>query len=448
MGAVSSKVSNAVVNDIYREQIVNILSKNSTSISNVVNNAQNMRINVNCAGGIEGACSTDQTIVSNLKVTTAIAQQSAVDLQRMFENDISNKNSQIMKIITELLSDAGTYKRSELSNEFVTRLKDIVREDITQENLVSILNMANLSQNLEINLKSEGKCIFPAGCTYSQNIAMELVSDNIITNLISTVTKDSSINRIVNDNSQEYEYTSKGINDLAKTIASSIGGGLLVMAIVIVILANTGAKILPTAALTEVAKQKPYLVVAVVLTIVVAVYSLIAWFFKLWPFNQPKELWQCEKINGKHTGKCVAKEYKSEGSSGYLSKEECEKSKSCDQYWGCGFDAEGMYNGQCNEYDNPISGPARTKEQCETELRSGKSCVQKYECAQKDGLYEEPARCVKTKNPSAKATSPESCATYCRNKWKCLKGSCSKAQVGSEWGMFDSEADCNSLCKK
>lgn len=458
MGATQTKLLASTLNDIYSERIVNVLNTNTTRISNIINLSQDIKFKYKCGRDLVMKCDNwtiDQNALANANVMTQVTQSQSADIRSMFENDISNKNSQTMKAIYGFLSSYAEYKNHELTNEFVTRLRQIINSNITQQNIASIISKTQVYQNQEFNYEAERDCIISGSlCSNKQNISVKFISTNIIQNVINTVVSDSVIQRIVNENSQSTEVTQKGLDSLVKALFSTGIVVAIILAIGGYIYLKFMSSINPLNTVTEIAKQRPYFalfaVIVVILIIVLILYFPVAWLLSIWPFSGNKILWKCEKNEaGFNTGKCVSGKFES----GYTSKDECEKKGVCGQYWGCDFSDNGEFNGKCKQYARVIEGPIPDKQTCEDKIKKSEMCTYGWGCKIKqDGTLEN--TCTQYKDPNLGVWKTEAICNEnrlrgaCNNKWKCIQGACSEVHPMSEWAMFDTKQECERLCKK
>lgn len=457
MGANVSKQISESVNDIYKERITNILSTNSVNASNFITANQDQLIKFTCGGDLNWNCDSsewNQQIAANVKLLTSVTQTQANTISSLLDTDIENKDSKVMKMVFSVLSSIGEYKSQELSNQFINRVRNIVKESINTQNIVNIINRQKFNQRFELVVNAGGDCNFSGKrCQFIQNIVIDVIAENIINMTIDFISSDATINRILNDGKQDTQVEAKGLDDLIKSATSWMGGfGLLALGGAFVAF-KYGTPSLPTATLSEVAKQKPYFavfsIIFIIILIIFIIYIIIAAIFKIWPFStKTMKLWICENKDGKNTGKCVEGQFEK----GFKTKQECEQSNICGQFWGCDK-PNGEFNGKCKEYTNATDGPKRTQKECEDAISNKELCNYKYGCAVDDnGMYLSPAVCKQYKDITlgkwnTENICKENSAQSCQNKWKCVSGKCSKASINSDWAMFDSEGDCKKLCK-
>lgn len=458
MGATASKVINKSLTDIYRERISTILSENTVTASTLVRNDQQIKLNIECGGdgALCGTLNIDQKILANIRIVNSITQEQASQIASLIESDVSNKNSQTMQMVFGFMSSVGEYKSQELTNEFVARVKSIVRENITSTNLTRIMNNTVSTQGVEISLKSAGNCrLAEKGCEINQEIAVDFASQNIINQLVSVVSEDTVITRIVNDNSQEFEIDARGLDNLAKAMT----GIAIVIGIVAVIVVGIGIKSSPVGMVASVTKNPGLLVgtgVIVIVVLAVVGYFSFAYFKSLWPFSGNRVLWKCQTVDdpsnpGQKTHACVS----SKGGKGYDTREICMASKTCDRYWGCEFDDSGEFTGNCAEYDNALRGPERTREACQAAVKAKEMCTHKWGCERDPDTRLFTGKCTQYKDPAlgvwrTEAICLENAQTKgaCDNGYTCNQGTktCREVATDSGFATFRTKSDCESVC--
>lgn len=454
MGASSSKIISKNVNEILRERVVNILAVNSTNLSNLVTVSQNMNISIKCDGNATFNCPVTQDIIANMKFITRITQSQTEAIRSILEAETSNKNSQTMAMVLGVLSGAGEWRTTELSNEFINRVTNIVKENITTENITRVINQQKYSQDMKLELNFGGNCnISGDQCKFLQSITLNTSAETILSNIIKLSSDDGVVTRIINDNKQDTQIEARGLDDLVKALTAWVGIFGVVAAFGAFIALKSGSSVVPTETLTEVAKKKPVFAILASLVFLIIIigmiYLIVAYFKGLWPFAGIRKLWKCEFVDGKHTGKCIEGVF----DRGFKTRQECESSKTCDQYWGC-EKVNGEFTGKCKEYTNAVDGPKRTKEECEAAISNNEMCTYGYGCERdNNGLFTSPPKCIQYKDPSlgqwkTQNICGENSGSQCKNKWKCFNGGCSMVDSRSEWAMFETEGDCRSVCKK
>lgn len=456
MGNKSTKVLVDTLNDINRERITNILSRNTVSLSNVINASQSIIVNIRCGNNCK-VCPNgfviEQNQTANVNVVTNVSQSQVNEIANLIEAELENKTSQTYNEVAGFLAvDLSLGKNTEITTKIINRLKDVVRNDITLENITSVMNQVNFSENSEINIIAGNDFEFGAkGCDITQNIFIDFTSKAIIDMVAKNAMEDQSLVRMVNDARQDTQIEAKGLDDLVKSIFSGLAGVVVVGVIVLVVILKMQSSILPTDSLTEAAKKNPKTAIFAFLIMFIVIgcimYFPVAKIFGMWPFAGERTLWKCEMVDGKHTGKCVSGVFEK----GFKSKEECEMSKLCTQYWGCEM-KDGSFTGRCAEYTSAIAGPMRSKKECEEAVAAQKMCTLKFGGKlAADGTYAEPAECVQYEDPKmgiykTKKQCEENISRF-KNRWKCNGGSCAKVHPSTEWALYSSEQECKKSCK-
>lgn len=457
MGVNASKMISKTVNDIYRESLTSILSQSSTTISNVMSSAQNIDIRFKCREVYIG-CGFTQNIIKEIKLLNSVSESQVFAIQSMMTADIENRNSQVMKSVYEILSSVGTYNSSELTNEFTTRLKNIVKNSVTVETTTRIMNNFTVTQDLKLLVEGD-VCVWQGeDCKSTQTMMLKYIGENIVNNIVEVASSDSSLTRIINENSQNLQTESKGLGSLISGLVS-IGAIVFVASIVGLYITTRSASGGGASSVSEIAKSRPgvaaLLVLVTILLPVIVIYVVVAYFKGFWPF-QSYGLWGCEKKDGKSTGACI-KYAPGEIELGFKTKEACDAAvrsgNACQQNWGCAVDVDGKYTGHCAQYSSVLSGPYKTKMECEENIKTRKACVYGYGFKRSNGQYEEPPSCVEYTDPklgiySKKSTCEEN-LSKAKNRWKCSRGKqCVVVNPDDgEWGPYESKSTCEMECK-
>lgn len=460
MGPAITKLATKAINDIYRERITNILLQNSTQLSNTVNASQNLNLRIECKDNCvvcRGGLNIEQRLVARMKVVTSVTQAQANEIATMLVADLDNKSSQTFKEVSGFLAGLGNaFKRTDVQTELINRIKDVVRNEITAENIVNQINQMSISQDstLTFILGNNGRFGDEGECNITQDMIVDSVSNAIIAMAINNLTTDETFLRMVNDAKQDVQVEARGLDDTIKAVWSGLGFIAVIGIVVGIVWIKSMSALSPTTTLTEVAKQKPafaaVMIVVIMVVIGAIIYFPVAKIMSLWPFSGERTLWKCvQDSNGFNTGKCVSGKFER----GFKTQLECETSKSCGQYWGC-EKKDGDFTGKCAQYKDATAGPKRTREECETAIRNRELCTYKFGGKREpNGMYSTPAQCVEYKDPrlgiyNTKAQCEENISRF-RNKWKCQDGQCVEVHPDDTvWAMYNTLDDCKATCVK
>lgn len=459
MGPAITKLSTEAVNNIYRERITNILLQNTTRLSNTVNASQNFKLRIKCLKNCivcDEGFSIDQKLAANMKVVTNVTQSQANQIANLIVADLDNKSSQTFKEVSGFLTGLGNaFKSTTVQTTLINRIKDVIRNEITVENIVQQVNQLSVAQgsDVELILGNNGRFGGKGKCNFTQDMIVDSVSDAVINMAIENATRDETLLRLVNDAKQDAQIEARGLDDTIKAVWSGLGAIAVIGIVVGIVWIKSMSTISPTATLTEVAKQKPGFAAALIVVLIVVfgaiIYFPIAKIMSLWPFSGQRTLWKCaQDSNGFNTGKCVSGKFER----GFKSQEECETSNVCGQYWGC-EKKDGDFTGHCAQYKDATQGPKRTKQDCETAIRNREMCTYKFGGKREpSGIYSSPPQCVEYKDPrlgiySTKSQCEENIDKF-RNKWKCQNDTCVEVHPDTDWAMYATLADCKSGCGK
>lgn len=458
MGATVTKLVTEAINDIYRERITNILLQNTTRLSNTVNASQNFKLTIKCLKNCvvcDEGFSIDQKLVANMKVVTSVTQSQANQIANMLVADLDNKSSQTFKEVSGFLAGLGNaFKSTTVQTTLINRIKDVIRNEITVENIVQQVNQISVSQgtDVELILGNNGRFGGKGKCRFTQDMIVESVSDAVINMAIENAAKDETLLRLVNDATQDAQIEARGLDDTIRAVWSGLGIIAVIAIVIGIVWVKSISAISPTATITEVAKQKPGFAAAMIVVLIIVfgaiIYFPIAKIMKLWPFSAERTLWKCaQDSNGFNTGKCVSGKFER----GFKTREECEQSPVCGQYWGC-EKKDGDFTGQCAQYKDATQGPKRTKQDCETAIRNREMCTYKFGGKRENGLYSSPPQCVEYKDSqlgiyNTKSQCEENLDKF-RNKWKCQNNQCVEVHPDTDWAMYSTREDCSKGCGK
>lgn len=441
------------LNEIYRTKITNIIKTSTVAASMMFSSTQNISVDIKCGGDLYWTCSEmewNQSIQGQVNFVTSVDQTQTSDIATMLKNDVENENSQTMESIFNTLSGVGEARVQTQSNEFITRVNSVITENLTSEFIVNIVNKNTFDQNNILRIDVGNDChITGSRCKFLQNIAVEIVAENIINTLVSITARDDVVNRIVNDSKQDLKLEAKGWDVIFKSLTVIVGIAMVVIGAVLFFVVKSSPHSTILKALIK--NRKALLGVLVMLCLAGSITGVLiaARVKNAWPFNINSDKWVAESVDGFKTGKCLLSP---DSKYGYASQTECESSHSVDQYWGC-EKVSGEFTGRCSQFKSVLDGPKRSKTECEAAVANGTMCSLQYGCGRDEsGVYTFPPTCalVQNKDQALWATESE-CdenKSKCINRWKCSNGSCSVADPTTEWGMFETELDCKSLCKR
>jgi hypothetical protein len=114
----------------------------------------------------------------------------------------------------------------------------------------------------------------------------------------------------------------------------------------------------------------------VTIAVLIALYFILAFFLKFGPFKKPvpPQFWGCEiDRNGFNTGQC--KQFDNPVQGPYRSKEEClaNSNITCPRFFGC-EKSDGSFTVNCVQYGNPGLGPYYDQTSCQDDIRANRNC--------------------------------------------------------------------------
>jgi len=448
MGATVSTMLQQTLNEIYRTKITNIVKTSAVAASTMLAVNQNISVNIKCSGDLHWDCTDwewNQSIQAQVNVVSSIDQTQASDISSLITNDIENESSQTMESIFNVLSGIGEARVQTQSTEFITRVHDIITNNVTSEFIINIVNQNTFNQNNELTVKVDGNCYFSGEkCKMLQDVSVSVVAENIINTLVTIVSRDEAINRIVSDSKQDLKVEARGWDVVIKAATGVFAMILVILVCVFMCIVKSSPH---STILRSTLKSRKAVMIALVIICLLCglgVFLVYAGSNKMWPFDGGNQVrWVAETVADFKTGKCIAS---TESKVGYTSREECESSHSVDQYWGCEKLGD-TYTGRCTQYKTASEGPKRSKSECEAAIAMTGLCSPKYGCGRAEsGVYTFPPTCVVTPAPDqARWVSETECTRnrkQCLNRWKIADGTCIVAHPENDWGMYETEQEC------
>lgn len=396
--SVESVVS--VANSVLQQQVTDILTNNTTRISNVIDARQEITFINN--GTVKcGTFDITQNLTATNKTVAEITNTVTNEIKNAMDGQIDNKLSVVQKAIQGALS-LGKQDISSTIN-LNNAIKQVISNSCNTNILNAIMTQTIAFQGATIIIGP--RAILEADeCRISQDMAITLISRAIVSQIISNIVNSKSVARAINDITSDQSATQKGLEDFF--------GDLLwpLVALAAVFLLSGGVVV--KSGVDGLTNPK-FLIVICVLGLV---YFGLAYYMKWMPFQPPPpppEHWGCQFDDATKfpTGYCKIYDNEKDGpfSSQMLCQNAIKDKKACQQYWGCARGLDSRFSGKCAQYNNPGDGPYYTQEECEAAIRNKADCLYTWDCNASQG--------------------------------KCT-------EIPSTLGTFDNEARCASQCKK
>lgn len=356
-----------------------------------------------CPDGVNICLSNSSDISSQMM--TNFKSQAVTQIKNALLNEITNENSQLMKIVKGFLSslNAGSSQQNttNVRNMISNYINNYINITTIQSSLQSITSIQQDEMNMYGNYLFEGSsCNLTLTNSFQAQQVMNAIASSIVNNFVS----NSVTNDVVNRASQTIDVKSEGIESAMYAAAAlAIACGLFY------VLQGIGTRIAAKGAQGGAAPEnKTFSRLLTILFIVVIIGIIGFWLYnqyskKNWPFS-PSSYYGCklgtftDPATGKqmivNAGGCVA--YSKNDNRGiYKSQQECENKTSdqnngtCGQFWGCQFDNNKKLVNGCAQYPSAyytINWPDNTKTQVNSSFVTQQdcnntSCPQKWTCA-------------------------------------------------------------------
>lgn len=357
------------------EAVSSVLNTTLTSISNsgvnTVQVTQSAKVIVDTGGVLK--CQGDivlinQSIDANLRFVTSFTNQNAVDIKNALQNDLENKNSQIMKVVREMFADIGLTADDQIEANMTNIVSSLVSNFTKTDILNSVLNASIIVQGGDVLIR--GTIEGGAACKgIDQSAQLTVFTETLTKNITESIVGNNIVNRLINDSKQSLTKEEKGLASLAFWLAIAAVIGYLFL-----------GKIESMSSIK--------LVLAILIIVALALGA--AWLFGLSPFKKPRKYWGTLKNSTTGFYDYTCAEYDNIKDGPYSTEEECNntaifcsKASSCSVDSGskCDLGTQGQYWGKdstgkvCKQYPSMLNksadgktvydAPYFNKDQCE-----------------------------------------------------------------------------------
>lgn len=233
MGASSSKSKNVIESDVLNKNITAILNKNSTIVS--TSSWQNQYIELHVTKTGELNCNNielSQKMSSSMKlintITNSVKNDIVNEIKNALAHQIDSNNSASSGWGGIGMSDANSINRVK------TTLKNIVETSMTAENLNQIVNRFDFKQNNTVTI--DGKVGGPdcENFKMSQDMQINLVTNNIISTLNENIAKSTEANEI---SDVVKSKTSASVEGVFEAISKLLSNPVVIIIIIVCIIA-------------------------------------------------------------------------------------------------------------------------------------------------------------------------------------------------------------------
>lgn len=212
----SQSIVTDIVNNFTMSTTTDFVSKNVMNQSVDSTNIQDMTINI----GIADGCPIDasQKIKSKISVKSELDTQQVKDLQQKLEANLENALSQNSKMINGLAAMTGGNSQ-DVSASIRNTIHQSIQTRVTSEN---IMNQAMSSINIQQSKLNLAVCR-NSPIKVSQDIASEIIAQNLMTQVTDDILKNDLIARAKNTVTQSTTMENKGFESIAAACAAVSG---------------------------------------------------------------------------------------------------------------------------------------------------------------------------------------------------------------------------------
>jgi hypothetical protein len=456
----------SVVNNI----ITSVVSTTDQSAVVTIRSTQINKLNMggnfkfDCPNGIN-ICLSNSSDISSQMVTN-FQSQAVTQIKTALLTDITNQNSQLMKIVNGFLSflDAGGSDTNETNvrNMVSNYINNSINISTIQSSVQAMTSLQENEVNMFGNYQFEGaQCNFVLTNDFQGRQVLLAVAKNIVNNFVS----NNIVNKVTNRASQTMDVKNEGIDSaLYGAAALAIACG------VFYVLQGIGTRIAAKGAQSggsggsSGGSSGSFKKVLVILFVVVIIGIIGLWLYnqyskKNWPFT-PDYYYGCKigTFTDPATGAksivnvdgCV--QYTKNDNRGiYKSLQECQDKQTdpsngtCGQFWGCQYDSNKKLTNTCEQYPSAyytIDWTDNTKTQIDATYMKASdcetSCPSKWTCAMDSNGFAVEGQCRQVTDPFEIA---QICLLYNPNSSQC-------ANFVNPDAINNTDTEFGSICSK
>jgi hypothetical protein len=144
-----------------------------------------------------------------MKTLTDFSQGDDTALKAAIAAESVAKNDQLTKASSELLGGIASDTNSTTISDMNNKITNVIMSTVTSESLNESINSINLTQDLEL---INNGTIMGSGCTFSQNMVMDLQTSSLASKVMKAITDDAIVSKAIADNKQVAESKSSFIS--------------------------------------------------------------------------------------------------------------------------------------------------------------------------------------------------------------------------------------------
>jgi hypothetical protein len=218
------------------EQITNVVQRHSTNISTAANLNQTMVLSIGPSGSLTcpNGINIVQNMVGNFNYISKVDDAMTTDIKSAIINNLNENVKTMSQTTQDMLSTALNGKNG---TDITTSISNIVKSNLTNDSLIQVAQSVNPTQTLTIPIN--GVLASGAGCTFTQNMCIDVFSSNIVDLVSKTVAQNMQSNTGTTTTDVTNVATSKGLNDIISSVTdfltkSAIGLYIIIGVVVIV----------------------------------------------------------------------------------------------------------------------------------------------------------------------------------------------------------------------
>ena len=234
------------------KNITNSIQQASSTIGDTTVTMQNQ--NVSIIGSCCPSLDISQTATMKKFDTTKFTGNFVSDVAKKMSDSISSSLDQSS---TQIIGALGAVNGPSLTAAIKSAVQKVTESNSFKNNMTTKISQALSSQNQNVSIQCSDAVSVPkvdGKCVINQNIVMDLLSNNLVQNLMSEVSKDEQLTQIANEVRQASKSEGKGID----SIISSLTGPMMWVAIGVVALVVLFIPIMIFAFKSKVGKRRYY----------------------------------------------------------------------------------------------------------------------------------------------------------------------------------------------
>jgi hypothetical protein len=223
MGASVTKQLINVTQEVLNQTVTNILQRNETNITTFVSADQNVKILIGPQADVECTDSGNlvtQSITGNVVITDSVTTNTAGALQNLFQSSFAIDGEVAQKMKSELGGSFLTFTDTEQEVNLSSAVKNIITNNVTQENINDIIRQFTFNQGATITILGK----FKGPCAVSQNIVLSIQASAIVDNITKSIITNEVVNDLVTKIAASQAVEIQGLSTIVDSFGKAIAG--------------------------------------------------------------------------------------------------------------------------------------------------------------------------------------------------------------------------------